>query len=48
MMTRDVPGIRVGYGVIVPVVIALVVIFLGLGRLACRRSGSDRRPAPRR
>jgi len=34
MITRDVPGIRVGYGVIVPVVIAISVIFLGLGRLA--------------
>jgi membrane-bound serine protease (ClpP class) len=34
MVTRDVPGIRVGLGVILPVVIALVVIVLGLGRLA--------------
>ena len=34
MVTREVPGIRVGYDVIVPVVIALVVIVLGLGRLA--------------
>ena len=34
MVTRDVPGIRVGYNVILPVVIALVVIVLGLGRLA--------------
>ncbi len=34
MVTREVPGIRVGYGVILPVVIALVVIVLGLGRLA--------------
>jgi len=34
MITRDVPGIRVGYTVILPVVTALVVIVLGLGRLA--------------
>ena len=34
MVTRDVPGIRVGYDVIVPVVIAIVTIVLGLGRLA--------------
>jgi membrane-bound serine protease (ClpP class) len=34
MITRDVPGIRVGYGVIVPVVVGIVIIFLGLGRLA--------------
>jgi membrane-bound serine protease (ClpP class) len=34
MVTRDVPGIRVGYTVILPVVTALVVIVLGLGRLA--------------
>jgi membrane-bound serine protease (ClpP class) len=34
MITREVPGIRVGYGVIVPVVIGIAIIFLGLGRLA--------------
>ena len=36
MVTRDVPGIRVDYTVILPVVAALVVIVLGLGRLALR------------
>jgi membrane-bound serine protease (ClpP class) len=43
MITREVPGIRVGYGVIVPVVLAVGGIFLGLGRLALR---SQRQPSP--
>jgi membrane-bound serine protease (ClpP class) len=34
MMTREVPGIRVGYGIIVPAVLALAAIVLVLGRLA--------------
>jgi membrane-bound serine protease (ClpP class) len=34
MLTREVPGIRVGYGVIVPTVFALASIVLMLGRLA--------------
>jgi membrane-bound serine protease (ClpP class) len=34
MMTREVPGIRVGLGVIVPVALGLAAIVLGLGRLA--------------
>jgi membrane-bound serine protease (ClpP class) len=34
MMTRQVPGIRVGLGVIVPVALGLAVIVVGLGRLA--------------
>jgi membrane-bound serine protease (ClpP class) len=34
MLTREVPGIRVGYGVIVPTVLALASIVLVLGRLA--------------
>jgi membrane-bound serine protease (ClpP class) len=34
MMTREVPGVRVGLGVIVPVAVALAAIVLGLGRLA--------------
>jgi membrane-bound serine protease (ClpP class) len=34
MLTRDVAGVRVGYGVIVPVVAALAIIILFLGRLA--------------
>ena len=34
MVTREVPGIRVGYDVILPAVTALVLIVLGLGRLA--------------
>src|SRR5688572_28057023 len=34
MLTREVPGIRVGYGVIVPTVLALASIVLMLGRLA--------------
>ena len=34
MLTREVPGIRVGYGVIVPTVLALAGIVLMLGRLA--------------
>ena len=38
MITREVPGISVGYGVILPVVGAAAVLVLGLGRLAVRRS----------
>jgi membrane-bound serine protease (ClpP class) len=34
MLTRQVPGIQVGFGVIVPVVLALAGIVLVLGRLA--------------
>jgi membrane-bound serine protease (ClpP class) len=34
MLTREVPGIRVGYGVILPTVLALSAIVLTLGRLA--------------
>jgi membrane-bound serine protease (ClpP class) len=34
MITRELPGIEVGYGVILPVVAAAAVIILGLGRLA--------------
>ena len=34
MMTREVPGVRVGLGVILPVAIALAAIVLFLGRLA--------------
>jgi membrane-bound serine protease (ClpP class) len=33
MLTREVPGIRVGYGVIVPAVLSLAAIVLFLGRL---------------
>jgi membrane-bound serine protease (ClpP class) len=36
MMTREVPGIRVGLGVIVPAALGLAAIVLGLGRLAFR------------
>ena len=36
MMTDTVPGVRVGYGVIGPIVIGLVAIMLLLGRLALR------------
>jgi membrane-bound serine protease (ClpP class) len=36
MITREVPGVRVGYEVIVPVVVAVAAIVLGLGRLALR------------
>ncbi len=36
MLTRDVPGVRVSYGLIIPMVIAFVGIFLFLGRLAMR------------
>ena len=43
MVTRDVPGVRVGYTVILPVVTALVVIVLGLGRLALQ---AQRQPSP--
>ncbi len=34
MITTEVPGVRVGYGVIVPTVLALAAIVLFLGRLA--------------
>jgi membrane-bound serine protease (ClpP class) len=34
MITRDVPEVRVGYGVIVPAVVAVALVVLGLGRLA--------------
>jgi membrane-bound serine protease (ClpP class) len=34
MVTRDVPGVRVSYGVVLPVAIAFAAIFLFLGRLA--------------
>ncbi|MEZ5284703.1 MAG: nodulation protein NfeD [Vicinamibacterales bacterium] len=34
MITREVPGVTVSYGIIVPVVIAVAAIVLGLGRLA--------------
>ncbi|MGH9346539.1 MAG: NfeD family protein [Vicinamibacterales bacterium] len=34
MLTREVPGIRVGYGIIVPAVLALAAIVLALGRMA--------------
>jgi membrane-bound serine protease (ClpP class) len=34
MLTNDVPGVRVGYGVILPVVLAVASIILFLGRLA--------------
>jgi membrane-bound serine protease (ClpP class) len=34
MLTTEVPGVRVGYSVIVPVVLALAFIVLALGRLA--------------
>jgi membrane-bound serine protease (ClpP class) len=36
MITREVPGVRVSYDVIVPVVVALALISLFLGRLALR------------
>ena len=36
MMTREVPGIRVSLGVILPVAIGLAAIVLGLGRLALK------------
>ncbi|MGE0461098.1 MAG: nodulation protein NfeD [Vicinamibacterales bacterium] len=36
MITREVPGVRVGYEVIIPVVLAVAAIVLGLGRLALR------------
>jgi membrane-bound serine protease (ClpP class) len=36
MITREVPGIRVGYDIIVPVVLAVAGIFLFLGRLAIK------------
>jgi membrane-bound serine protease (ClpP class) len=36
MITRQVPGVQVSYGVILPVVAALAAIFLFLGRLALR------------
>jgi membrane-bound serine protease (ClpP class) len=34
MLTNDIPGVRVGYDVIVPVVLAISAILLFLGRLA--------------
>ena len=34
MVTREVPGLRVNYGMLVPITFALAVIVLGLGRLA--------------
>jgi membrane-bound serine protease (ClpP class) len=34
MFTNDVPGVRIGYGVIVPTVLTVATIVLGLGRLA--------------
>jgi len=34
MITREVPGVRVSFGIIIPVVVALAAIVLGLGRLA--------------
>lgn len=36
MITREVPGITVSYGVILPVVAAAAVVMLGLGRLAAK------------
>ncbi|HEY6361627.1 MAG TPA: nodulation protein NfeD [Vicinamibacterales bacterium] len=36
MMTREVPGVRVGLGVILPAALGLAAIVLGLGRLAFR------------
>lgn len=36
MITREVPGVRVGYGVIVPVVLTVAGLSLFLGRLALR------------
>jgi membrane-bound serine protease (ClpP class) len=33
MMTREVPGVRVGLGVILPAALALAAIFIALGRL---------------
>ena len=36
MVTREVPDVRVGLGVILPVVIATAVVMLGLGQLALR------------
>lgn len=42
MVTREVPDVRVGYGLIAPVVLAVAGIFLFLGRLAV---GSQRRRA---
>lgn len=43
MITREVPGVRVGYGVILPIVGAAAVVVLGLGRLAvqAQRMPSD-------
>ena len=43
MITREVPEMRVGYGVIVPVVVAVAIVVLGLGRLALR---AQRMPSP--
>jgi membrane-bound serine protease (ClpP class) len=42
MMTGSVPGVRVGFGFIIPAAIAFSAIFLFLGRLALQ---SQRRPA---
>lgn len=36
MITREVPGVTVSWGVIVPVVVAAALIMLGLGRLALK------------
>jgi membrane-bound serine protease (ClpP class) len=36
MMTDEVPGVRVSYGTIIPLAIAMAIIVLGLGRLAIR------------
>lgn len=43
MITREVPDVRVGYGVILPVVAAAAVVMLGLGRLAVQ---AQRQPSP--
>jgi membrane-bound serine protease (ClpP class) len=40
MITREVPGLTVGYGVILPVVVAAVAVILGLGRLALQAQRS--------
>ena len=42
MMTGEVPGVRVGVSVVLPVALAFAAIFLFLGRLAL---GAQRRPA---
>lgn len=43
MVTREVPEVRVGYGLILPVVIAAALVMLGLGQLALR---ARRLPSP--